>query len=45
MNAQMRKSAATTSIAIPTYRLRFQPAALSISASSAPIPRMTRITP
>ena len=39
-NAQTRKSAATTSIATPTHRLRFQPAALSISASDAPSPRI-----
>jgi hypothetical protein len=45
VNAHATKIAATTSIATPVHRFRFQPAALSISASDAPIPRITRITP
>ena len=38
VKAQIRKIAAVTSSAIPTDRFRFQPAALSISASEAPEP-------
>ncbi len=37
-DAQARKSAPMISIATPTHRLRFQPAAFSMSASEAPRP-------
>ena len=35
----------TASIATPTHRFRFQPAALSTSASEAPSPSTNRIAP
>ena len=44
-NCHARNRRPTSSIATPTHRLRFQPAALSISASEAPMPRTIRMTP
>ncbi len=45
VNAHARKSAPTSSIASPVQRFTLTPAALSTSASEAPMPRTNRITP